>query len=105
MKKLLLWMLACAAFPGSALFAQNLVGCWQGSLNGPPGRPALRIVVKFSRADDEKLKAILYSIDQGGQPINASTVSLQGSTFKMGVVAIGGDYEGKVGADGNSIAG
>ncbi|MGD1069242.1 MAG: TIGR03435 family protein [Bryobacteraceae bacterium] len=105
MKKLMLWMLALAAAPGGALFAQNIVGSWQGTLNGPPGRPGLRIVVKFSRADDEKLKAVLYSIDQGGQPINASAASLQGSTLKMSVNAIGGEYEGKVGSDGNSIAG
>jgi hypothetical protein len=50
------------------------------------------------------LKAALYSIDQGGQPV-AAAVTLQGSTVKMSVPGIGGRYEGKLNADGNSIAG
>ena len=106
MKKLVLWMIALAATPGAALLAQNLTGSWQGSLPVPvAGRPPLRIVIKISRADDEKLKATLYSIDQGGQPVNANAITQQGSTLKMSVVAIGGEYEGKIGGDGNSITG
>jgi hypothetical protein len=84
----MLWLLAFAAGSG-ALFAQNITGSWQGSLQGPPGRPPLRLVVKISRADDESLKAIMYSIDQGGRPINASSIAQQGSTLKMSVAAIG----------------
>jgi len=105
MKKLLLWMLALAAAPGGALFGQNITGSWQGSLAGPPGRPPLRLIIKISRADDESLKAILYSIDQGGQPINASSATQQGSTLKIAIAAIGGNYEGKLSADGASITG
>ena len=48
---------------------------------------------------------MMYSIDQGGQAINASAASLQGATLKMSVSAIGGEYEGKVSSDGNSITG
>src|SRR5512135_2372324 len=98
--KKLLWMTALAAGSSGALCAQNIVGSWQGSLQGPPGRPPLRIVVKISRADDESLKAVMYSIDQGGQPINANTMSQQGSAVKMAVVGIGGNYEGKLSGDG-----
>jgi uncharacterized protein (TIGR03435 family) len=47
----------------------------------------------------------MYSIDQGGQPINASSVSLDGSTFKYSVDLIGGSYQGTVSADGSSIVG
>jgi uncharacterized protein (TIGR03435 family) len=104
--KFMLSMIALAALPEGALFAQNLVGTWQGALQPPQaaGRQ-LRIVIKISRADDESLKAVLYSIDQGGQPIPASTVSQNGSTIKMTISALNGNYEGKVSGDGNSIAG
>ena len=65
MKQFILPILALATAP--AIFAQNIVGTWQGSLQPPQGKP-LRIVIKISRADDESLKAVMYSIDQGGQP-------------------------------------
>ena len=104
MKKLLLWTCALAAGP-IALFAQNITGSWQGTLQGPQGR-SLRLIVKVTRADDESLKAVLYSIDQaGGQPINATSATLQGSAFKMTIAGIGGTYEGKMNADGASITG
>src|SRR5438045_3224779 len=95
----LLWLTAFSAGTGGALFAQNISGTWQGSLQGPQGGAPLRIVMKISRADDESLKAVMYSIDQGAQPINASAVTLQGSNLKMTVVAIGGNYEGKFSGD------
>lgn len=104
MKKLTLWMFALAACPGGALLAQTITGSWQGSLAPPGGRP-LRLVIKIARADDESLKATLYSIDQGGQPINASSASQQGTTLKIAIAAIGGNYEGKMSADGASITG
>ncbi len=103
MKKFTLWVIALATLQGSALLAQNLVGTWQGSLQ-LPGRE-LRTVFKISTTDADKLKAVLYSIDQGGTPINASAVALQGSSVKISIIGIGGDYEGKLSADGNSITG
>jgi len=99
----MLWLVALAASTGGAALAQNIVGTWQGTLAGPQGQ--LRIVMKISRADDEKLKAVMYSIDQGGQPINTSAVTQQGSTLKMSVAAIGGEYEGSMTPDGNTING
>ena len=48
---------------------------------------------------------MFYSIDQGGQALNAGAVSVQGSTFKMTLPAIGGEYEGKVSEDANTITG
>jgi uncharacterized protein (TIGR03435 family) len=95
-------LLAAAAAP--ALFAQNIVGTWQGTLQPPQGKP-LRLVVKISRADDESLKAAFYSIDQASPAINASSATLQGSTLKMAIPAIGGSYEGKLNPDGDSITG
>jgi uncharacterized protein (TIGR03435 family) len=101
MKTLMLWVIALAAWPGG-LFAQNVTGTWQGTLK--PGARDLRTVMKISLEDD-KLKAVLYSIDQGGQPVPASAIAQNGSTVKMTFAAIGGDYEGKISGDGNSITG
>ncbi len=103
MKKLLLWMIAFAALQGSALLAQSLTGTWQGALQ-LPGRE-LRTVFKISTTDADTLKAVLYSIDQGGQPISASSVTREGSSVKISIVGIGGTFEGKLSADGNSLAG
>jgi hypothetical protein len=76
MKTFVLWMVALAALPGAALLAHNMTGTWRGSLQGP--QESLRVVIKISRADNGSLKAVLYSIDQGGQPINASTMTQEG---------------------------
>ena len=97
MKKLALWALAAAP-----LLAQSIVGTWQGTLTNPQGK-ALRIVLKVSRADNESLKAVLYSIDQQSPPINASAATLQGSSFKVTIPAVGGGYEGKL--EGDTISG
>jgi uncharacterized protein (TIGR03435 family) len=103
MKTLMLWIVALAALSGGALLAQEEInGTWQGTLQA--GR-ALRLVFKISKAEGGGLKAVMYSIDQGGQGIAASAITLQGSTVRMEVAAIGGTYEGKLSADGTSIAG
>jgi len=100
MKKLMPWIFALAALPGSALQAQNITGSWQGTLDAGPQK--LRIVFKISLEDD-KLKATMYSIDQKAQiPIN--TVTKDGSTIKMAIAGVGG-YDGKLSGDGNSITG
>jgi len=106
MKKLIASIIVLAALPGGALLAQSITGTWQGALQVPqaPGGQ-LRLVIKISTTDADTLKAVMYSIDQGGQPMAASSFTLQGSTVKMAVAGIGGNYEGKLSADGTSIAG
>ncbi len=102
MKKLL-FALALTAGP---LFAQSLTGTWQGVLSVPQAPEGqLRVVYKILTTDADTLKAVMYSIDQGGQPINANSVTLQGSTVKIAVVGIGGTFEGKLSADGSTITG
>ncbi len=81
--------------------AHDIVGTWQGTLHA--GRD-LRIVVKISKAE-AGYKADFYSIDQGGNPFSASKVTLDGAALKLAVTAIGGTYEGKLSADGKTIAG
>src|SRR5580693_3801587 len=102
LQKLLLWTIAFAALPGSALQAQNLVGNWQGTLEAGPQK--LRIIFKIALQDD-KLKATLYSIDQPTAPaMPATTTTKDGATVKIAIAGLG-NYEGKLSADGNSMTG
>jgi uncharacterized protein (TIGR03435 family) len=102
-------IIAFTVLSGTSLFAQSLVGNWQGTLAPPPGAPAtakeLRIVMKVATTDADMLKATLYSIDQGGQGIPGGAVTVQSKAVKITVPGIGGTYEGTFSGDGNSIAG
>jgi uncharacterized protein (TIGR03435 family) len=105
MKKLFT-LVALAALPAATLLAQNLAGTWQGTLEVPQApNGKLRTVVKISRADDESFKGTFYSIDQGGQGLPTGPITVLGPAVKIPVPGIGGSYEGKLSADGNSIAG
>src|SRR5688500_9035943 len=87
---------------GGVVHAQNITGVWQGTLNA--GRE-LRIVFTISGAAGGGLTAVMHSIDQGGQGIAASPVTLEGATLRMTISGVGGTYEGRLSANGNSIAG
>ena len=102
MKRRILWMIAVIALSGSALFAQTLTGTWQGTLKA--GAQDLRLAIKIS-LDDDKLKAVSYAVDMPGQIIPASAITQSGSTVKITFAAVNGSYEGKLGADGNTITG
>ena len=102
MKKLMFWIVALVALSAGALHGQDMTGTWQGTLQA--GKD-LRIVIKISNADGGGLRAVMYSLDQGGPGIAASSVALQGTTLRMSVAAIGGTYEGKLNADASSIDG
>ena len=102
MKKLMLWTLALVALSGGATQAQDLTGTWQGTLQA--GGRELRTVIKISNADGGGLKAVMYSIDQGGQGLGG-TATLQGSTVRISVAGIGGTFEGTLNGDRTSIAG
>jgi uncharacterized protein (TIGR03435 family) len=101
MKKMMMWMIAFATLSLSALQAQSIAGSWQGTLEAGPRK--LRIVFKISLVDD-KWKATLYSIDQQGAAVPASSVTKDGSTIKIAIGGLG-SYEGKLSANGNEIAG
>ena len=79
----------------------DVAGNWQGTLQTTK---ALRIILVLAKTE-KGWSAKMYSIDQGAQPINASSVSLNGSTLKYSLDLIGANYEGTVSADGNSIVG
>ncbi len=80
----------------------KITGQWQGALKTPDGQ--LRIVIEIS-SDLDKLKANFYSIDQRSPAIPAGTVTWDGSTLRMMLAPLNGNYEGKMSADGNSISG
>src|SRR3982751_3020513 len=95
--------LAFLALSATAAFAQNITGTWQGTLQTP--QRAMRLVMKVTRADDESLKTVFYSIDQNGQGVSGNAATLQGAIFKVAIPAIRGSYEGKLSADGTTITG
>ena len=88
---------------GNTLLAQDITGNWQGTLQPPQG-PARRLVVKIS-LDNDKLKALVYNVDRAAQPIPANAVTREGSAIKISFSAIAGGYEGKLTAEGDSMAG
>lgn len=102
MKKMLLGAIALVMLSAGALQAQDLAGTWQGTLQA--GGRDLRIVIKVTN-EGGALKAVMYSIDQGGQGMAASAVTLQGSTVKISVAGLGATYDGRLSADGTSITG
>jgi uncharacterized protein (TIGR03435 family) len=121
-RKVLLGLACCAAglipvFSGAVCAAQapaatpdhDIVGTWQGTLHVAAGdnHPAidLRIVGKIAKADDGKFAVSFYSIDQGGGEMKATSASFEDGVFKFTIQAIDGSYEGKMSADGKSIAG
>jgi uncharacterized protein (TIGR03435 family) len=88
---------------------KDIVGIWQGTLHIPKTdehpQVDLRLVVKISKTDAGALKAVWYSIDQGGQSVPVATVNFQDGVLKFTVTVVPRSYEGKMSEDGKSIAG
>jgi hypothetical protein len=61
--------------------------------------------MKISQADNKTLKGVFYSIDEGGKPMNATSVSLKGSAVKISLTQLNGAFEGTLSGDGNTING
>ena len=101
MKKIAACLIVLVAMGTQGLFAQDATGTWQGSIQ--PG-PTIRLVIKISSGEGGRLNGVLYSIDQGPQPI-ATTVLLQGDAVKLTMPGIGGGYDGRLSADGKTISG
>lgn len=102
MKSLMRWIAVVGILTGPVVHAQTISGTWQGTLN--PGKE-LRIVLVISNASAGGLAAMMYSIDQGGQGMPASAVTLQGTTLRIALAGLGSTFEGQLSADGSSIAG
>ncbi len=96
---------ATPAAPSTAPMPRDIVGTWQGTLHVAAINKDLRIVNKISKDDKGKLKVMDYSIDQGGQGMAANKASFEDGVLKYSIDAIEGKYEGKMSADGKTIAG
>jgi uncharacterized protein (TIGR03435 family) len=81
---------------------RSLAGTWQGTLR--VGERDLRIVMKISN-DTGGWKALMYRVDQGPASTPSRSITVQGSSIEISFPGIGATYEGKLGADGNSLSG
>ncbi|MEA2262495.1 MAG: hypothetical protein QOJ51_5320 [Acidobacteriaceae bacterium] len=82
--------------------AQSIADTWQGTLHAGQD---LRTVVKITKADAAGYKAVFYSIDQGGDGLPVTKITVDGTTVKMTLTMISGTYEGKLSPDGKTITG
>lgn len=96
-------MHAAARQDQAASSSEGITGTWQGTLHGP--RAQLRLVVKVSGTAPNHLKVVTYSIDQGGQPIPASSASFEDGVFKYAIQLLDAGYQGKLSTNDNSISG
>ena len=94
-----------AAVPAPANEAHargDIAGNWQGTIE--MGK-SIRTVLSITKGDKGWGGKIFLFGDQGAQPFNLSSVTLDGATFKFSVDVIGGGFEGTLSPDGNSVAG
>jgi uncharacterized protein (TIGR03435 family) len=103
MKKLMVCVVALAAMFGASVRAQDVAGDWQGTLKITGGQ--IRMVVKVSKEEKGVWAAKLYNADRATPPMNASSVTVDGSTFKFSADPMGAKYQGKLSADGKTIVG
>jgi uncharacterized protein (TIGR03435 family) len=100
---------AATAQPSTTAAPTDIVGTWQGTLRVPKNdqhpQIDLRLVFKFSKADNGALRGVWYSIDQGGQSVPIATVNFQQGVLKFTVTVVDRSYEGKMSEDGKTIAG
>ena len=89
--------------PSSETHARgDMAGNWQGTVD--MGK-SVRTVMSIKKADKGWSGTMYLFGDKGAQPLTASSITLDGSTFKFAVSVIGGTYEGTLSGDGNSIDG
>jgi uncharacterized protein (TIGR03435 family) len=101
LKRLLLWIGVLAALSGVGAQAQDAPETWQGTLH--VGQD-LRVVLQITKTDGA-LKGRFFSIDQGGQGMGTTTMSLDASMLKFTMVGMDASYEGKLNPDGKSAVG
>ncbi len=87
----------------AAAQSQSVEGFWQGALD--TGAFKLRLVMKFSRTPDGKLKGLLDSLDQGANDIPMDVVTFQNGALHVEMKSLGATYDGKLSADGTQITG
>jgi hypothetical protein len=84
--------------PASSALPKEFEGAWEGAIEAGGNR--LRVVFKLSRAADGSATGTMISVDQGGQEIPFSTVTVSDKQLQVDIRAIGGAYRGALGANG-----
>jgi hypothetical protein len=88
-KKTGLGILALAMLSGSALFAQDITGDWQGTLKA--GAQELRVVVVIDKSAEGNWNSTFGAIDQTpdwGARTAIDTITLQGSNLKFAIAGL-----------------
>ena len=89
--------------PPAQQTGRSIEGFWQGALDA--GVIKLRLLMKFSRTPDGKLKGLLDSLDQGVNDIPMDTVSFQDGSLHLEIKNLRASYDGKLSADGTQLVG
>lgn len=99
-------VVALMALTVSTACAQDVSGNWQGTLKA--GAQELRLLMQIAKSDSGEWRATMVSIDQTpdrGAGIPITSFSMDGSSLRFAIAMIRGSYDGKLSADGASIAG
>jgi uncharacterized protein (TIGR03435 family) len=97
-------LVALAILPISALAAQDLAGTWRGTVKNPDTKEELRTVLKIASSEGDPIKGNFWSIDQT-YLVFPATLTVRDSVVKLSIPGIGATWEGKFGADGNTLTG
>jgi hypothetical protein len=84
--------------PASSALSKDFEGNWEGAIEAGGNR--LRIVLKLSRAADGSATGTMVSVDQGNQEFPVSAITISDRQLKLDVRAVGGTYNGTLGANG-----
>jgi uncharacterized protein (TIGR03435 family) len=86
------------------LRAQDITGTWQGAIKAGKEQ---RIVVKITKDTGAGWQAVVYSLDSNMAFEGRATtqMSLQGAELRFAIAPIATSYQGKLSADGTTIAG
>jgi uncharacterized protein (TIGR03435 family) len=104
MKVIALRFAAVLLFAIGVLHAQgpDISGNWQGTLQAGQG---LRTLLKISKADSGGWKAVMYSIDQGSNSINVTSITVDKLNFGFTIKPLDVTYSGILNSDRTSITG
>ena len=90
--------------PQKGLPGSGLAGFWQGSLK-PTVVAEMRLALEIVKASDEVYKGVAISLDQGAAKMPLTAVTEKAGVVHLEIASVGGEFDGKMSADGSEIAG